>query len=56
VDGYFGIGLQQSDRDLMTPFRRSVLRASSWMTAASRRLSWLIHVADSVYVRSIKRT
>ena len=56
VDGYFGIGLQQSDRHLMTPFRRLVLRASSWLTAASRRLGWLIHVADSVYVLSVKRT
>jgi SAM-dependent methyltransferase len=56
VDGYFGIGLQQSDRHLMTPFRRCVLRASAAMTAASERLSWLIHVADSVYVRSVKRT
>jgi len=56
VDGYFGIGLQQSDRHLMTPFRRVVLRASSMMTAASRRVSWLINIADSVYVRSVKRT
>ncbi|HEX6164100.1 MAG TPA: methyltransferase domain-containing protein [Vicinamibacterales bacterium] len=56
VDGYFGIGLQQSDRQLMTPFRRFVLWASRWMTAASHRMSWLIHVADSVYVQSVKRT
>lgn len=55
VDGYFGIGLQQSDRHLMTPLRRWVLRASAFMRAASERLSWLIHVADSVYVRSVKR-
>lgn len=56
VDGYFGIGLQQSDRHLMTPWRRSVLRASSWMTAASARMAWLINIADSVYVLSVKRT
>jgi len=56
VDGYFGIGLQQSDRHLMTPLRRLVLRASSLMTAASTRLAWLIHIADSVYVLSVKRT
>ena len=56
VDGYFGIGLQQSDRHLMTPFRRVVLHASAMMTAASRRVSWLINIADSVYVRSVKRT
>ena len=56
VDGYFGIGLQQSDRQLMTPLRRFVLRASSSMTAASARMKWLIHLADSVYVLSVKRT
>jgi ubiquinone/menaquinone biosynthesis C-methylase UbiE/uncharacterized protein YbaR (Trm112 family) len=56
VEGYFGIGLQQSDKHLMTPFRRLVLHASSWMTAASTRLAWLINVADSVYVLSVKRT
>jgi SAM-dependent methyltransferase len=56
VEGYFGIGLQQSDRQLMTPLRRMVLRASSWMTAASERWSWLIHAADSVYVMAVKRT
>lgn len=56
VDGYFGIGLQQSDKHLMTPFRRLVLRASSWMTAASTRIAWLMYVADSVYVLSVKRT
>jgi SAM-dependent methyltransferase len=56
VDGYFGIGLQQSDKHLMTPFRRLVLRASSWMTAASTRIAWLTYVADSVYVLSVKRT
>ena len=55
VDGYFGIGLQQSDARLMTPARRAVLRASSWMTAASRRASWLTHVADSVFVLATKR-
>jgi SAM-dependent methyltransferase/uncharacterized protein YbaR (Trm112 family) len=56
VDGYFGIGLQQSDKHLMTPFRRAVLSASAAMTAASERLSWLIHLADSVYVQSVKRS
>lgn len=56
VDGYFGIGLQQSDRHLMSLFRRLVLRASSWMTAASTRMAWLMYVADSVYVLSVKRT
>jgi SAM-dependent methyltransferase len=55
VDGYFGIGLQQSDARLMTPARRAVLQASSWMKAASLRASWLTHLADSVFVLATKR-
>ena len=42
VDGYFGIGLQQTDAHLMTGARRAVLRASKAMTALSRRLPWLV--------------
>jgi SAM-dependent methyltransferase/uncharacterized protein YbaR (Trm112 family) len=54
VEGYFGIGLQQTDAGLMTSARRSVLRASRLMTAASRRVPWLVRVADSVYVEATK--
>ena len=54
VEGYFGIGLQQTDARLMTVTRRGVLRASHWMTAASRRLPWLTGMADSVYVEAVK--
>ncbi len=54
VDGYFGIGLQQTDAHLMTGARRAVLRASKAMTALSRRLPWLVKVADSVYVQATK--
>lgn len=55
VDGYFGLGLQQSDAHLMTPARRLLLRASAWMKTASSRNAWLTHLADSVYVLSTKR-
>lgn len=54
VDGYFGIGLQQSDAHLMTAPRRAVLRASKAMTALSGRVPWLVRVADSVYVQATK--
>jgi SAM-dependent methyltransferase/uncharacterized protein YbaR (Trm112 family) len=54
VDGYFGIGLQHTDAHLMPRTRRAVLSASSWLTRASRRLPWLIRVADSVYVQATK--
>jgi hypothetical protein len=32
-----------------------VLRASAIVTKAAARMPWLIHVADSVYVLSVKR-
>lgn len=54
VDCYFGIGLQQSDAVLMSGPRRAVLRASSMLKAAQRSMPFLIHVADSVYVKSTK--
>jgi SAM-dependent methyltransferase/uncharacterized protein YbaR (Trm112 family) len=54
VDGYFGIGLQQSDAGLMDRPRRLVLYVSKVLTAASRRLPWLVRLADSVYVSAVK--
>ena len=54
VDGYFGIGLQQSDAHLMTAPRRAVLRASKAITVLSGHLPWLVRVADSVYVQATK--
>jgi SAM-dependent methyltransferase/uncharacterized protein YbaR (Trm112 family) len=54
VDGYFGIGLQGGDARFMTPARAAVLRASEWLTRASRRVTPLARLADSVFVESIK--
>lgn len=54
VDCYFGLGLQASDAPLMTRARRLVLRASTALTAASRRIPALRWVADSVFVRAEK--
>ena len=54
VEGYFGIGLQQTDAHLMTTARRAVLTTSRWLTSASRRMPWLTAVADSVYVEAVK--
>jgi SAM-dependent methyltransferase/uncharacterized protein YbaR (Trm112 family) len=55
VDGYFGIGLQASDRDVMPPHLRRVLQASEWLKAASRRVRGLVWAADSVFVESVAR-
>jgi SAM-dependent methyltransferase/uncharacterized protein YbaR (Trm112 family) len=55
VDGFFGLGMQPSDAPYMSRFRRTVLSASTALTAMSQRLPALRWVADSVYVRSLAR-
>jgi SAM-dependent methyltransferase/uncharacterized protein YbaR (Trm112 family) len=54
VDCYFGLGLQKSDIDLMTPGLRALVRVSELLRGASTRLGVLKHFADSVYVRSVR--
>lgn len=52
ADGYFGIGLQPSDRALMSPSLRAVLWMSERLTAFSRIAPLFVWVADSVFVES----
>lgn len=54
IDGFFGLGIQPSDIDLMPPFRRAVIASSEFLRRRSRRHTWLTNVADSVYVNSRK--
>ena len=54
VDGFFGLGIQPADADLMPAFRRAVIRASEFLRRRSRRHTWLTGIADSVYVSSKK--
>lgn len=54
VDGFFGIGLQATDADLMPAGRRRVLAASEWLKARSRRSPWLAAMADSLWVTAVK--
>lgn len=54
VDCYFGLGLQKSDRHLMTKKLRIVIDASERLRAASRVFPAATYVADSVYVSSVK--
>ena len=55
VDGYFGLGIQKSDADLL-PFKyRLVVFLSELMRAASQRLHWFDNLADSIYVRSVRK-
>jgi SAM-dependent methyltransferase/uncharacterized protein YbaR (Trm112 family) len=55
VDCYFGIGLQYSDRHLMTPLLKLVVTASELLRLLSRGIPPLTWVADSVYVSSMKQ-
>jgi hypothetical protein len=53
ADCYFGLGLQPSDAPMLPPFKRLLLRASSALVQASRRLPLLVLAADSIYVKSV---
>lgn len=55
VDCYFGIGLQAADAHVMPPGRRLILAVSEALRLASGWCAPLRYVADSVYVRSIRR-
>jgi SAM-dependent methyltransferase/uncharacterized protein YbaR (Trm112 family) len=54
VDCYFGLGLQASDLDLMTPPLRALVRVSEGLRLLSRVFPPLKYVADSVYLRSTR--
>ena len=54
VDGFFGLGIQGTDLDLL-PFRyRLVVRLSRQLTRASAMFPFLIPAADSLYVSARK--
>ncbi|MEO8276030.1 MAG: methyltransferase domain-containing protein [Thermoanaerobaculia bacterium] len=55
VDGFFGLGLQASDRSLMSAGRRRILAVSEAFRAASARFPWMLSAADSLYVESMRR-
>lgn len=54
VDCFFGIGLQFSDLRFMTPMLKVVVTASEALRQASRFVTPLTWVADSVYVLTVK--
>lgn len=57
VDCFFGLGLQDSDLDLMPTLARFATRTSEVLKRASSSHSgrWLSRVADSLYLRSVRR-
>jgi ubiquinone/menaquinone biosynthesis C-methylase UbiE len=52
VDGYFGLGIQPSDSDLLPPFERAVARTSEFLRRGARRVPLLKYCADSVYIEA----
>ena len=53
VDGFFGLGIQAGDIDLLPLRHRAVVYGSEVLRAMSRRLPVLIRVADSVYLEAV---
>jgi SAM-dependent methyltransferase len=51
VDGFFGLGIQPNDLDLLPVRYKLVIRASESLRRLTNRLPWLLNLADSLYVR-----
>ena len=52
VDGFFSLGPQASDLDLLPWRYRCVIHASELLRTASDRAGWIGRFADSVYLQS----
>jgi SAM-dependent methyltransferase/uncharacterized protein YbaR (Trm112 family) len=55
VDCYFGLGLQPADLRLMSRAGKLVIHGSEALRSASKVLSPLVYLADSLYLRSADR-
>ena len=53
IDCFFGLGLQATDLDLMSPLAQNATRVSEWLKrTAGVKNSWAAQVADSVWCRA----
>jgi SAM-dependent methyltransferase/uncharacterized protein YbaR (Trm112 family) len=52
VDGYFGLGIQASDIDILPPLYRRIVSTSETLRRLSQRAHWMCYFADSVYAES----
>ena len=52
VDGFLTLNPQPADLPLLPPRYRALVHVSEAYRRASRRLPFLVHVADSVYAAS----
>ncbi len=56
VDGFFGLGIQPDDVDLLPFHYRLIVKSSELLRKASQRVAMLGEVADSVYVTATKKS
>ena len=54
IDGFFGLGIQKSDIDLLPLKYKLVVTASESLKTLSLFVPFLKYVADSVYIKSLK--
>lgn len=55
VDCYFGLNVQKNDVDLFPTRFKMVVHSSEFLRRMSRKLPWLVNVADSVYLESVNQ-
>lgn len=55
VDGYFGLGVQETDGDLLPPKYKAIVRTSGVLRRMSTKLPLLKSVADSIFIHSRRR-
>jgi SAM-dependent methyltransferase len=56
VDGFFGLGIQADDIDIMAPHHRIIVKASEVLRHLAARIMPLTYLADSLYVISLKKS
>lgn len=54
VDGFFGLGIQPSDKDIMPYKYKFIIQTSEALRLISHRFTLLTNLADSVYITSYK--
>jgi SAM-dependent methyltransferase/uncharacterized protein YbaR (Trm112 family) len=54
IDCFGGLGIQKADWDLMPPGRKLIIAGSEMLKKIAQVLPFLLYLADSVYVTSVK--
>jgi len=56
ADCFFGLGLQATDRNMMTVVKKIILDFSELLKKFAKRIRFMVRFADSVWILSSKRT